>query len=65
MKKTKKKFTLSSDLENESNEYDNIDYWIEDLQLTKVGETIFLDPNRWLNDQHLRSVMQILYDEKL
>jgi hypothetical protein len=24
-------FAISSDLENDSNEYDNIDYWIEDL----------------------------------
>ncbi len=41
---------ISSDLENDSNEYDNIDYWIEDLQLTKVDENILLDPNGWLSD---------------
>jgi hypothetical protein len=56
---------ISNDLENNSNEYDNIDYWIEDLQSIKVDESIFLDSNRWLSDQYLRSVMQILYVEKL
>ncbi len=44
---------------------DNIDYWIEDLQLTKVYENILLDSNGWLSDQHLGSAMQILYVEKL
>ncbi len=56
---------ISSGSKNDFNEYDNIDYWIEDLQLTKVDENILLEPNIWLNDQHLRSVMQILYVEKL
>jgi hypothetical protein len=28
-----------------ANEYDNINYWIEDFQLTKVDENILLDPN--------------------
>jgi hypothetical protein len=64
-KKPKKIIVISSDSKNDSNEYDNIDYWIEDLQLTKVDENILLEPNRWLNDQHLRNVMQILYVEKL
>jgi hypothetical protein len=53
------------DLENDYSDYDNIDYWSEDLQLTKVGENIFFDLNRWLSDQHLGSIMQILYVEKL
>jgi hypothetical protein len=44
---------------------DNIDYWIEDLQLTKVYENILLDSNGWLSDQHLGSATQILYVEKL
>jgi hypothetical protein len=56
---------ISSDLENDSNEYDNIDYWIENLQLINVNESILFDSNEWLNDQHLESVMQILYVEKL
>jgi len=56
---------ISSDSKNDSNGYDKIDYWIEDLQLTKVDENILLDPNIWLNDQHLESAMQILYVEKL
>jgi hypothetical protein len=55
-KKTKK---------NINSEHDNIDYWNEDHQLTKLGENILLDPNGWLNDQHLGSVIQILYVEKL
>ncbi len=42
---------------NDSSEYDNIDYWIEDLQLTKVDENILLDLNGWLSDQHLRNAM--------
>jgi len=43
-------FTISSYLRNDYSEYDNIDYWNENLQLTKVGENILLDPNGWLND---------------
>jgi hypothetical protein len=35
---------ISSDLENDFNEYDNVEYWIENLQLTKVDENILLDP---------------------
>ncbi len=31
---------------NNSNEYDNNNYWIEDLQLIKVDENILLDPNK-------------------
>ncbi len=58
-------FVISSDSKNDANKYDNIDYWIEDLQLTKVDENILLESNRWLNDQHLGSAMQILYVEKL
>jgi hypothetical protein len=64
-KKPKKIIVISSDSKNDSNEYDNIYYWIEDLQLTKVDENILLVLNRWLNDLHLKSVMQILYVEKL
>jgi hypothetical protein len=60
-----KKNAISNDLENDFNGHDNIDYWIEDLQLTKVNENILFDMNGWLNDQHLESVMQILYVEKL
>jgi hypothetical protein len=56
---------ISSDSKNDSNEYDNIDYCIEDLQLTQVDENILFEPNKWLNDQHLGSAMQILYVEKL
>jgi hypothetical protein len=58
-------FAISSDSKNNSNEYDSIDYWIENLQLTKIDDNILLDPNGWLNDQHLGSAMQILYVEKL
>ncbi len=56
---------ISSDSKNDSNKYDKIDHWIEHLQLIKVDENILLDLNRWLSDQHLGSVMQILYVEKL
>jgi hypothetical protein len=64
-KKPKNKIVISSDSKNDSNEYDNIDYCIEDLQLTQVDENILFEPNEWLNDQHLGSAMQILYVEKL
>jgi hypothetical protein len=56
---------ISSDLENDFSEYDNIDYWIEDLQLIKVDENILFDSNGRLSDQHLGSAMQILYVKKL
>jgi hypothetical protein len=57
---------ISNDLENNSNECDNIDYWIKDLQSIKVDESsILLDLNRWLSGQYLGSPMQILYVEKL
>jgi hypothetical protein len=60
-----KKIAISSDLKNEFSEYDNINYWIENLQLTKVNGNILLDLNGWLSDQHLGRAMQILYVEKL
>jgi hypothetical protein len=56
---------MSSDLENDLNDYDTIDYWHEELQLIKENENILLDPNKWLNDQHLGTTMQILYVENL
>ncbi len=48
---------------------DNIDnniinYQHEEFQLTKNDENIFLNPNEWLNDQHLIAAMQILYVQK-
>jgi hypothetical protein len=55
---------MSSDSKNDHNDYDTIDYE-HDLQLTKVDECILLDSNKWLNDQHLRTIMQILYVRKL
>jgi hypothetical protein len=58
---TKKKIknAISIDSKNNSNGYDNIDYWIEDLQSTKVNENILFDSNMWLKDQHLENAMQI------
>jgi hypothetical protein len=49
------------------NNIDNnvIDYWHEKFQLTKNDENILLNPNGWLNDQHLATTMQILYVQKL
>ncbi len=61
--KIKIKIPISNDLENDYSEYDNIDYWIEDLQLIKVDDNILLDLNIWLSDRHLTCVMQILYVE--
>jgi hypothetical protein len=37
-----------------------IEYWHEDLQLIKANKNIFLDPNKWVSNQHLRTNMQIL-----
>lgn len=37
-----------------------IEYWHEDLQLIKANKNIFIDPNRWVNNQHLKTNMQIL-----
>jgi hypothetical protein len=61
--KRPKEIVISNDLENNFIEYDNIDYWIEDLQSIKVDESILLDSNGWLSDQYLASAMQILYVE--
>jgi len=61
--KIKIKIPIANDLENDYSEYDNIDYWIEDLQLIKVDDNILLDSNIWLSDRHLTCVMQILYVE--
>jgi hypothetical protein len=62
--KTNKNIEMSSDLENDLNEYDTIDYWHKELQLIKENWNILLHPNKWLNDQHLGTTMQILYVEK-
>jgi hypothetical protein len=61
--KIKIKIPIANDLENNYSEYDNIDYWIEDLQLIKIDDNILLDSNIWLSDRHLTCVMQILYVE--
>jgi hypothetical protein len=63
--KKPRQIVISNDLKNDSNAYDNNDYWIEDLQSIKVDKSIVLDSNRWLSDQYLRSAMQILCVEKL
>jgi hypothetical protein len=63
--KKPKKIAVSNHLKNNSNEYDNIDYWIENLQPIKVDESILLDSNGWFSDQYLKSSMQILYVETL
>jgi hypothetical protein len=44
---------------------DVIDYWHKDLQLTINGENVFLNPCKWLNDQHIAIAMQMLYVQKL
>ncbi len=63
--KTNKIIEISSALENDPNAYDIMHYWYEYLQLTKVDGNIFLDLNKWLSNQHLGTIMQILYVEKL
>jgi hypothetical protein len=56
---------ISDDLGNAMNNDDVIHYWHKEFQLTKEDENIFLNPNGWLNDQHLELVMQILHKDKL
>jgi hypothetical protein len=34
-----------------------IDYWHEEFQLTKNDEIFFINPNGWLNNQHLAITM--------
>ncbi len=51
---------------NDNNIDNNItNYQNEEFQLPKNDENIFLNRNRWLNDQHLIITMQILYVQKL
>ncbi len=38
---------------------------MKNVTLTKEDENMLLNPNGWLNDQHLGKAMQILYKEKL
>jgi hypothetical protein len=47
------------------NNDDVIDYWHEDFQLSIIDENIFLNPCKWLNDQHMVATMQMLYVKKL
>jgi hypothetical protein len=63
--KTNKIIEISSALENDPNAYDIMHYWYEYLQLAKVDGNIFFDLNKWLNNQHLKIIMQILYVENL
>jgi hypothetical protein len=44
---------------------DVIDYWHKDFQLTINDENVFLNPYKWLNDQHMAITMQMLYVQKL
>jgi hypothetical protein len=52
---------------SDDNNIDNniIDYWHENFQLIKNNENILFRSNKWLNDQHLVAIMQILYVQKL
>jgi hypothetical protein len=43
-----------------SDSNDIINYWHQESQLTKNDENILLNPNGWLNDQHLTYEMEIL-----
>jgi hypothetical protein len=37
----------------------------KDFQLTINDENVFLNPYKWLNDQHMAIAMQMLYVQKL
>jgi hypothetical protein len=52
-------------LDNATNNNDVIYYWHEKNQLTKKDENTFPNQNGLLNNQHLGTTMQILYEEKL
>jgi hypothetical protein len=52
-------------LDNATNNNDVIHYWHETFQLTKKDENTFLNQNGWLNNQHLGTTMQILYEKNL
>jgi len=55
----KKIIMIKEDLDN-----DIIDYWHKKFQLTINDENILLNPLRWLNDQHMATMMQMLYVKK-
>jgi hypothetical protein len=57
-------FIIDKDLDDIINN-DIIDYLHENLQLTIHEENIFLNPLGWLNDQHMVTIMQMLYVQKL
>jgi hypothetical protein len=56
---------MINDLDDDNIDTNIINYWHEEFQLTKNDENILLNPNGWLNDQHLVVAMQILYVQKL
>jgi hypothetical protein len=41
---------IKEDLGNHEIDYDTIDYWQKNFQLTINDENVFLNPLRWLND---------------
>ncbi len=61
----KKNLIMIGDSNDDNMDNNIINYWHEKSQLTKNDENIFLNPNGWLNDQHLAIAMQIMYVQKL
>jgi len=60
----KKIIMIKEDLDNNIIDNDIVDYWHKNFQLTINDENIFLNPLRWLNDQHMAATMQMLYVKK-
>jgi hypothetical protein len=56
---------MINDLDNNNIDNNVINYWHEEFQLSKNDENIILDPNGWLNNQHLTTTMQIFYVQEL
>jgi hypothetical protein len=56
---------IEENLNNDIINDDVINYWHEDFQLSVNDENILLNPCKWLNNQHMVAMMQMLYVKKL
>jgi hypothetical protein len=56
---------MINDLDDDNIDNNVINYWHEKFWSTKNDGNVILNPNGWLNDQHLVVAMQILYVQKL
>jgi hypothetical protein len=63
--KIEKTMETNDELDDATTDENVIHYRHEESQLTEEDETIRLHQNGWLNDQHMGTVMQMLYINKL